>query len=77
MGHSKKSMKDSGVKSNVDNESPAHEIPEEKNTSKYLRDNSCSILAKNMTAVCPCSTYLPEAKLKSLGLMALSEEISR
>ena len=34
-------------------------------------------MAKNVAAFCPCPKTLPEAKLKSFGLMALAEEISR
>lgn len=30
-----------------------------------------------MAAFCPCPKYLPEDKLKGLGLMVLSEEMSR
>lgn len=35
------------------------------------------ILAKDVTSLCPCPKNLPEIKLKSYGLMALVEEISR
>lgn len=35
------------------------------------------ILAKDVTTFCPHPKNLPEAKLKSFGLMALAEEISR
>lgn len=40
-------------------------------------DHFYDILAKNMTAFCPCPKNLPEAKLKSFVLMALAENISR
>ena len=30
-----------------------------------------------MAGFCPCPKYLPEVKLKSFGLMALAEEVSR
>lgn len=40
-------------------------------------DHSCKILAENLAAFCPCPKILPEAKLKSLGLMALAKEISK
>ena len=35
------------------------------------------ILLKNVAAFCHHSKYMPEAKLKSFGTMALAEEISR
>ena len=37
----------------------------------------CGVLTRNISAFCPCSKNLPEAKLKSFGLMVLAEEISR
>lgn len=40
------------------------------------RNCSCNILAKNVAAVCPCPKNLPEAKLKSFGLIASTEETS-
>ena len=55
--------------------SPAQEASEGKN---WPRDHFYNILTKNVVASCPCpKTYLPEAKLKSFGLMVLVEEISR
>lgn len=39
----------------------------------WPRDYSCYILMKNVAAFCPCPKILPEAKLKSFGLMALTE----
>lgn len=51
---------------------PSQEVAEGKNIKKWPRDHSC-----DMAALCPCPKYLPEDKLKSLGLMVLSEEISR
>ena len=40
-------------------------------------DHPYHILAKNLAAFFPCPKNLPEAKLKSFGLVALAEEISR
>jgi hypothetical protein len=37
----------------------------------------CGVLTRNISAFCPCSKNMPEAKLKSFRLMALAEEISR
>ena len=39
---------------NVDYDSPAQEISEEKNISKWPRDHSYDILAKNVAALCTC-----------------------
>lgn len=52
-------------------------VSEGKNISNCPRDHSCAILAKNMAAFCPYPKNLPEAKLKSSGLMALAEVIVR
>jgi hypothetical protein len=38
-------MEDSGADDNVDYDSPAQEVSEEKNVSKRPRDCSCDILA--------------------------------
>jgi hypothetical protein len=40
------------------------------------RECSCDILLKNMADFFPCLKNMLEAKLKSLGLMVLSKEIS-
>ena len=42
-----------------------------------LRDCSYDILGENVTAFCPCLKSLPEAKVKSFGLISLAEEISK
>lgn len=52
---------------------PAQEVSERQNISNLLRDHSCHILA----AFCPCPIHLPEAKLNTVGLLAVTEEISR
>lgn len=46
------------------------------NTSNGTR-NHCDVLAKNVAGFCPCLKNLFDAKLKSLGLISLAEEISR
>ena len=44
----------------------------------WPRDYSCDILVKNVAALSPClKKNLPEAKLKSFGLIQLAEEISK
>lgn len=48
-----------------------------KNINKWSRDHSDYILAKNAAAFCSCPKNLPEAELKSFGLIALAKEISR
>ena len=42
-----------------------------------LRNHSFDILVKSVAAFCPCLKSLPEAKLKSYGLTALAEDISK
>ena len=41
------------------------------------RHLSCDILVKNVVVFCPCLKNLPEAKVKSFGLIPLAEEISK
>ena len=43
----------------------------------WPRDLSCDNLVKDMTASCLCPKSLPEAKVKSFGLILLAEEISK
>jgi hypothetical protein len=43
----------------------------------WLENHFCDILDKNVVVFCTCLKILLEAKLKSLGLMALAEEISK
>lgn len=52
------------------------EISEERNISEWPRDDECDILVKNVNDFSSSLKNLPEAKLKSLGLMALAQEIS-
>ena len=40
------------------------------------RDCSYAILLKEVTTFCPCPKSLPEAKVKSFGLILLTEEVS-
>ena len=41
------------------------------------RNSSCDILVKKVASFCPCPKSLPEAKVKSFGLIPLAEEISK
>ena len=41
------------------------------------REHSSDILVKKVAAFCPCLKSLPEAKMKSFGLIPLAEEISK
>ena len=69
-------MGNSGADRNVGCDSPAQEVSERKNISKWPREHSCDILAKSVAVLCPCLKNPPEAKLKSLGFIGLAEEIS-
>jgi hypothetical protein len=47
------------------------------NISNWAGDHSCDVLAKDAAAFCSRPKNLPEAKLKGIGLMFLTEETSR
>jgi hypothetical protein len=70
-------VEDRGAERNLDCYGPVKEVLKEKNTSKWFRGCSCNILVMNIATFCPSPKNLPEAKLKSFGLMSLAEEISR
>ena len=76
MGHPTRNMEDCSDEGDKNYGSPSREVSEVKNISKCSRDHPCNILAKNVTAFCPCPKSLLEPKLKNFGLMALAE-ISR
>ena len=46
MGFTRSSIKDSDAENNVDYDSPAQEVSEEKNVSLWPRDYSCDILER-------------------------------
>lgn len=77
MGQTSRSMEDSGTEINVDYESLGQEASEEMNINKWPRDCSCDMLVKNVAVFYIWPNNLSEAKLKSFGLTALAEEISR
>lgn len=70
MGQTRVSVDDSGADSNVDHDSPAQEVPEEKVISQWPRDPCSDILAKNVAAFCSSQKkiFFPEAKLRSSEL---------
>ena len=65
-------MEDRRAEGDVENWGLAQEVSE-----NNIGDHSCDILATNVAAFCLCPKNLPEAKLKSFGLLSLAEEISR
>ena len=75
MGHSSKSMEDSGAKSYLNCQELAPEVSEEKKFSMMPRDCSFDILVKNADEFYHCLKHLPETK--EFGLIPLAEEISK
>jgi len=81
MGHRSKTMDNSDALKNVDNNNLVL-VSEEKCPRKW----PCNIVSKNVFALWLCppilhhyhnpQEHMPKAKLKSLGLMALAEDIS-
>ena len=41
------------------------------------KDSFCGILVKNVATFCPCLKSLPETKVKSIRLIALTREVSK
>lgn len=72
-----RSTEEDDTQNNVDCDGLAQGVSEGNTISKCPRDHSCVILAKTVDAFLPCPNNLPEPRLKSFGLMALEEEISR
>ena len=70
-------MGDNNAECNVDYGSPAQETSQGNNSGNWARDPSCEIQAKGVAEFCLCPKNLPDAKLKSFGLILLAEEISR
>ena len=69
-------MEDSDAKSYLNCWKFTQELSE-KNVSMLPRNHSWDVLVKNVAAFCPCPKSLPEAKVKSFGLIPLAEEISK
>jgi hypothetical protein len=55
----------------------AQEISKEKNFRMWYKDWFCGILVKNVATFCPCLKSFPEAKVKRLGLIALTKQVSK
>ena len=72
MDHSSGNMEDTDAVGDLNCGSLAQEVSKKKkNVSKWSRNNSYGILAKNMAAFCHHPKSLPKAKMKSFRLMAL------
>lgn len=71
MGHSSRYIHDSGAEGNLNCGCLAQEV------NMWLRDSSYDILAKNLTAFCPCLKSLPEAKVKDFRVFVLANEIPK
>ena len=70
-------MKDSGAANDLNCRDLTQDLSE-KNVSLWPRDSSCDILMKNGTSFSSCpKKNMPEAKLKSYGLVALAKEMSK
>ena len=70
-------MEDSGAKSDLNCTGLDEDISEKKIFSREPRNHSCDILVKNVAAFCLWLKSLPAAKMKSLKLIPLAEEISK
>jgi hypothetical protein len=77
MGHPSRTMEDFVAGSDLNCVDLAQEISMEKNFRMCHNDWFCGILVKNVTTFCPSLKSLPEAKVKSLRLIALSKEVSK
>lgn len=73
-GRPNRIMENSGDEGDVDYGHPDQEVSAGQN---IRRDCSCGIFTKNIAGFCPCAKNLPEAKLMSIGLVALTEKISK
>lgn len=77
MAHISSSMENSGAGGNLNCGDPVPKVLKEKNINMWTGDNSFDIFVKNVAAFCPSPKYMTGAKLKSCGLTALAEEITR
>jgi hypothetical protein len=73
MGHPSRNMEDF----NLNCVDLAQEISKEKNFSMWHKDCFCGILVRNVATFYPCLKSLLEAKVKLLGLIALTKEVSK
>jgi hypothetical protein len=72
MSHPSRNVEDFVAVSDLNCADLAQEVSVEKNFSMWPRDCFCSILMKNIALVCS----LPEAKVKRLGLIESTKEVS-
>ena len=72
-----KKIENNSAEGNVNCGDSAREVSEEKNFNMWPKDDSCGILAKNVSSLCLSPKNLPEAKLKSFRIILLPEEILR
>jgi hypothetical protein len=63
MEHSSRSLEDSSTENNVNSGGLAQEVSEGNFISNVVKDHSCDILAKNVTAFCSCPKNLTRVKL--------------
>jgi hypothetical protein len=75
MGNISRNWEGSCTGNNVDYYGLIQAVSEQKNINKRPRDGSCYIWMRNVAISCPCPNNLPEAKVKSDGLTALTEWI--
>jgi hypothetical protein len=77
-GHSRRSLEGNSAKNNGDYRDPAKKSCQRGTIlATGLRYPACDILVKNVAAFCLCPKNLPEAKLRSFGLIFLADVILR
>jgi hypothetical protein len=80
IGHPSRKMEDSVAGSNLNCVDLAQEISKEKNFRMWHKDCFVVFFVKNVATFCPSLKSLPEAKVKRLGLIALTaltKEVSK
>jgi hypothetical protein len=77
MGHPRRNMEDFVAGSNLKCVDLAQEISKKKNFSMWHKDCFCGTLVKNVATVYPCLKSLHEAKVKRLGITALTKEVTK
>jgi hypothetical protein len=77
MGHRGRNMEDFVAGSNLNCVDLVQKISKEKNFRMWHKDCFCGILMKNVATFCPRLKSLPETKVMSLRLIALTREVSK
>ena len=77
MDHPSRSMEDRGSEIDLNCRTQVKKFQRKIMISLWLKDHSCGILVNNVAAFCLCPNIVPEAKLRSFGLIVLAEKISR